>query len=526
MWARTTEVGETTDNPAPRLPASTPRWSWLTAHPLVLLTVLLWTASLVICYALLATPVSGDNLGLMKITESYGALERVALWQRTFSWLPGGHSSGTFVNWPKPVVAWSFRIGLATMFALQAFAFALAWRARPECPQIWLAGPVGAHIIMILMVPSNADVFFYAITGDLANAGFNPYETPLYSVAEHPLYPYNHWIDMVSVYGPVWTLISQGVTWITGGDPASAIIGFKVLFGVTAIAVAASVYGVARMIGAGPGLATAAMVLVAWQPNMIVESSGQAHNDVVMVALVLAAISLTIAGGLAGVRGGMAVGTLSAGVKYVSLPILGLIAITRLGNLRRTGSWRMLAAAWALDLLAVSATIIAVFGPYFTGPSMLAEMLSEPGRLYSHPLWHGLSSAVGVADEDAARTFERATRLGTQSMTTMVILAIIVGFGVIVWRTAPGADPMLESVPVWTGPLLAGWAVMFLVLAYIPVNTHAWYWTWPVVPVALVVAWQARDSASPRWPMQRWLVAYLVLNAVLTLVYHTRIVHS
>lgn len=68
--------------------------------------------------------------------------------------------------------------------------------------------------------------------------------------------------------------------------------------------------------------------------------------------------------------------------------------------------------------------------------------------------------------------------------------------------------------------------MMFLVLAYIPVNTHAWYWTWPVVPVALVVAWQARDSASPRWPMQRWLVAYLVLNAVLTLVYHTRIVHS
>ena len=51
----------------------------------------------------------------------------------------------------------------------------------------------------------------------------NPYATPLYDVFQSPLYAYNHWVDMTTVYGPLWTLVTQGVVSLTGPEPARAV---------------------------------------------------------------------------------------------------------------------------------------------------------------------------------------------------------------------------------------------------------------------------------------------------------------
>jgi hypothetical protein len=493
------------------------------ARVLVALTAALWLACLVLCYALLATPVTGDNSGLMKLTESYGALERVALWQRSLSWLPGSHADGTFVTWPKPAIAWIVRGALVAMFALHALAFATAWRSRADRPWRWLIGPIGAQAIMLLMVPSNADVFFYAISGDIANSGLDPYTTHLYEVFKNPLYPYNHWVDMTTVYGPVWTLIDQAVMAIAGNDPARAVLAFKLLLGVVAIALAAGVYGTARLLGVTPGRATAAMVLVGWQPNLIVESAGQAHNDVVMLALVLAGVALTIAGAGRAARGGIVLVTLSALVKYISLPVLGLLALTRLNRRREPGSARRIALGWLLDGIAVLAVAVAAFGPYWSGWSILGEMVSEPGRLYTNPIWHIPASIVSAFDADAGATFETVTRLVAQVGAVVAIVVVLGRFGVTVWRASEVGTE--RKLPGWTRPLLAAWAAIFAVLAFVPVNTHAWYWTWPVVPVALLVACDG-DRDNRAWPASRWLSFYLVLTAAMTLIYHTRIVSN
>jgi hypothetical protein len=59
------------------------------------------------------------------------------------------------------------------------------------------------------------------------------------------------------------------------------------------------------------------------------------------------------------------------------------------------------------------------------------------------------------------------------------------------------------------------------------VNAHAWYSTWPVVPVALLVAFRASttpvDSVPPTLP--RWFWVYLTFSALVMLIYHTRVVH-
>jgi hypothetical protein len=202
------------------------------------------------------------------------------------------------------------------------------------------------------------------------------------------------------------------------------------------------------------------------------------------------------------------------------MPILGMLALTRITLLRERNGVRRVATQWALDAIAVLATLAAVFAPYWTEPSMVSEMVSEPGRLYANPIWHIPASILRVLDQDAGATFETITRLATQFATVAVIAMVLIRFAQAVWH-APTCG---HVPPSWTRPLLAAWAGLFAVLAYLPVNVHAWYWTWPVVPIALLVTWDGRDETAA-WPSHRWFTPWLIATALLTLIYHTRIVH-
>jgi hypothetical protein len=73
--------------------------------------------------------------------------------------------------------------------------------------------------------------------------------------------------------------------------------------------------------------------------------------------------------------------------------------------------------------------------------------------------------------------------------------------------------------------------VILTALALLPVNSHPWYWTWPIVPIAMLVAFEAQSETSsatiktgaPALP--RWFWGYLMLTGVMSVAYHTRIVH-
>lgn len=492
---------------------------------IVALTVLLWVACFVFCYALLTTPVRGDNLGMIMLTESYGALERVALWQRATSWLPGGHPDGTFAEWPRWAVAWTVRVSFAAMFILHAVAFFAAWVSRSASNTMprWLIGPIGAQAIMLLMVPTNADVFFYAISGDIAGQGLNPYTTHLYEAFQSPLYPYNHWVEMTTVYGPIWTMFNQALISIIGNDPTTTVLVYKILFGLVLIVLAAGTYLASRLLGIARHHAAAAMVLVAWQPNMLVESAGQAHTDPLITGIVLAAITLTIVGASSATRGGVLLTTLSAAIKYISLPVLGLLALTRLDRHRQQHGTVRILLAWTFDLIAIGIVLYLAFRPYWAGVSTLTEMFSEPGRLFSHPAWfipRGIIEAV--FSREVADVYRGITRIVLQVISVIAIMAVIVRFGMYVWKHAGTPNTHNGTLPYWTRQLVAGWAAIFSILAFVPANVHPWYWTWPVVPIALLVAYDADDQAQR--PPHRWFVPYLILTAVLTLIYHTRIV--
>lgn len=493
-------------------------------------TLLLTLSSLILVYAYLGTPVHDGNRGLTNLTESYGALERVALWQRALWWLPGSRDDGRFFELAPGVIAWSARLAFTGMFLSQAWAFWLAWRGRRHALWQWLVGPVTAHLIMLLLVPTNADVFFYEMTGDLAADGINPYTSPLMEFPGNPLLAYNHWVEMTAVYGPVWTLVNATIMAVVGPDPVVATVVYKVVLGTIALGITGLVYWIVRSLTGSQAPAIVAAVLVAWQPNMIIESSGQAHNDPLMLLLSTAGVFLALAGGTGAVRGGLILIILSALVKYVTLPLLGLLGLMRLRDRRGGQGMTGVLGSWLLDGIAIGTVIVAAFAPFWAGFGTLTEMFLEPGRLYTNPIWFDpYLLLTWLFPPGVARAYADVTRVALQVAATAIVLWVFVRFAKTMWEHGNGPEPSgYQRASI--RPLLVGWAVILTTLALLPVNSHPWYWTWPIVPLSVLLTFDAGQRTSDPGeevlpPVPRWFWGYLALTTVMTLAYHTRIVH-
>ncbi len=491
-----------------------------------------WMAAAIMVFVLLCTPVMAGKRGLADITGNDGALERVALWQRSLSWLPGAESGGRFLTLPPGAIVYTLRFGLLAMFALQAWSFWLAWNGRHVSFWRWLIGPIGAHLIMLLMVPSNADVFNYGMSGDLANTGFNPYVYPLFDFPSHPLYAYNYWVEMTTVYGPFWTDINRLLMGIVGPDPFLATLTYKIFLGAAAVALASLVYLFAKRLTGSVTLACAAGVLVAWQPNMIIETSGQAHNDPIMLLLMTAGVMLVITGGSRAIRGALVLVTASAGIKYVTLPLLALVGLIRLSDRKAPHAPKRLLANWIVDGITILAVLLIAFLPYWTGFGVISEMVSEPGRNFSHPFWRFPGKLLdGLSIQ---HWYYSIMRIGLQLGTVLLIAFALWRFGKIV-RDGVNPEEKAEmevtdearTLPVWTGAFLVSWTIILATLALLPANSHSWYYTWPVVPIALLIVWRAKShavaAAETQPTLPRWFWGYVAMTCVMTLIYHTTV---
>jgi hypothetical protein len=507
------------------------RWSIAIAQRLQRLTerqlvAMIWLSSLAMCMFLLGSSRTSIT-GTMNIVENWGAVERVALWQDFLAPVIPRYTL------PTGVIAWGFRAAMLTAFLAQAGAFLVVMRSPNPSLGRWLIGPIGAHIIMtLLMVPSNSDVFFYEAVGDLAARGHNPYVHELMEFPDHPLIPWNYWIDIGTVYGPLWVQYNRIVMMIAGPDPVLATLLQKLLAGLVTFALVGLVYWFAKRLVGRQSLATAAAVIVAWQPNMIIETSGQVHNDPHTVLLATIGLVFVILGGIAGIRAAIILVTLSIMIKFITIPLLGVPAIVRIVDRNRPHPIRHMLGKWLLDGVAIVAVVLAAFLPFWEGYETIEEMLAEPGRLYTHPIWRLIQSVMGfLLPADASDVWNAISRPFLQVTTMALFIGIVVFMGVRLWNdgetaaSAPEEPTRSQVLPWWTRHVLYGWMIMFFVLAYVPVNSHPWYWVWPVAAVGLVIAFDFR-SRNESWSvalLPTWFWIYLWGNALLTLMYHTRI---
>ena len=204
--------------------------------------------------------------------------------------------------------------------------------------------------------------------------GGNPYVDEPSDYPGDPAYPLmgSYWYDTTSVYGPGFTLASEGHAAVVGDSPDAAAWLYR---GLAAAAMVALVLLAARL-SPRPAFAAA---FVGWNPLLAVHFAGGGHNDAWMMAFVLAALALAASGRrfLAGVAWAAAIA-----IKWVPLLFLPL----RLLEARRTGR--------RIDHrgLAVAAVIIVAIATWRYGLSWLgaagplATNLAEDRAKYAIPV--------------------------------------------------------------------------------------------------------------------------------------------
>lgn len=328
----------------------------------------------------------------------------------------------------------AFGLLMAFMCAcyLAALACADALRAGPA-----LAAIGGLHVLLALAPPLlSPDVFGYVGYARLgALHGVDPYLHGAEAVPGDPIRPYVKFQYLPSPYGPLFTALSYGLAPL---GVAGALWTLKLLAGAAGLGCVSLVWACARRLGR-PALP--AVLFVGLNPFWLVFAVGGAHNDLLMMLLVLTGLFFALGGreriGAAAVASAAAVKA-SAGL---------LLPFMVLGARRRR---RVLLAGMA-GLLALAAGAIAVFGA--DGFLGYLSMLDRHGNYVSRrSLPHDLGEVLGLGGATA----------GLRVVATSAFALVAVTMLVRTWR---GSD--------WIAA--AGWTIFALLV------TTTWLWPWYIV---------------------------------------------
>lgn len=270
----------------------------------------------------------------------------------------------------------------------------------------WWAAPlaVGAPLF-------SRDVYSYVAQGAMAARGIDVY-TAGPSLLGGPLaagVP-SLWQDTPAPYGPVFMWLADHVVRVTGEHVLAAVVGMRV---VAVVGLALIVWAVRRLaVATGVGEARA-LWLAALNPLVLVHLVGGAHNDAVMVGLMLCGLMLARRGQPAW---GAAVITLAMLVKApAGLGLLFLIPGSpggRSGLVRRTA---VVAATSAATVVAATAVLgygygwLSALGTPVSGAGLLS-LTSDGGALLG-----ALMEPLGLASPDPVVTVARLAGMARRS---------------------------------------------------------------------------------------------------------------
>jgi hypothetical protein len=306
-------------------------------------------------------------------------------WPRD-SLLTPDHSDG-ITRW-----SWLFLGFLSAAFLAYLAALLLIRSGAPALiPVIAVAVAVQvAPLASPLLLSTDAYTYWdYGRIG--AVHGGNPYSDEPSAFPGDPAYARMgaNWRDTTTVYGPVFTLASEGHAAAVGDSPGAAAWAYKALGALAMLALTA----LAAFLGRERAFAAA---FVGWNPLLAVHFGGGGHNDAWMMALVLAALAL----GAVGKRhwaGAAWVGAIA--IKWVAVVFLPLRALEARAQGRDVGHFGFAAAAVVVAALAswrYGTGWIEAFGP-------LAKNLREgadyslPSRLSSLGIPHDVAVGLFIA---------------------------------------------------------------------------------------------------------------------------------
>jgi hypothetical protein len=417
-------------------------------------------AVLAATYAALAIPVAAPGS-----TVVLAAVERSPDWLLgPWRALGAGGADGELTG---PLFYVGLWVAMLAYVAVLALASSIGTRLA-------LGSVVAFHVLFLLAPPLlSQDVFSYISYARLEVVhGLDPYTHSPSDVPLDAAYPYAGSKDATSVYGPLFTLLTLPLAKLS--VPA-AFWTLKCIAALASLAVVLLTRRCARVLGRDPQLATLAVGL---NPLVLVHVVGGAHNDALVMALVMGAITVMLVSAREWISG--ALGAAAAAVKLsagLALPFLVL------GGRRRVA----VLAGTAVTGIAVLAAGLAAFGlETFDAIGLIGENQERTSR-WSIPQRTADAIAL-VFGGDASRIVD---------FTRGAFALAFLGLLVLLLRRC------LHSRGSWVEGF--GWATLGLLVAsawLVP-----WYAIW-LVPLAAI-------AGSPGlWAATLALCAYMLVIAV------------
>ncbi|HZE06185.1 MAG TPA: polyprenol phosphomannose-dependent alpha 1,6 mannosyltransferase MptB, partial [Solirubrobacteraceae bacterium] len=183
--------------------------------------------------------------------------------------------------------------GLIIALTLMFLSYALAVGAPRQLSRRTVLISIAALNGLVLLAPPlfSSDLFSYIAYARLgALYGINPYLHGPNLIAFGHLYHLIgvHWTHTPTVYGPLFTVLSYP---LAGLGIAANVFAYKGIAALSLLAIVALVWRAARLRGIDP---VKAVALVGLNPVIIVYGVGGGHNDLLMLAIMVAGIYILL----------------------------------------------------------------------------------------------------------------------------------------------------------------------------------------------------------------------------------------
>jgi hypothetical protein len=327
--------------------------------------------------------------------------------------------------------------------------------------RVGIAAIVALHLIFVIAPPLlSSDIFNYVGYARLdAIHGLNPYVHPLSAAPTDPSYIYVGWPLNTTAYGPLFTIASLPLGWVSF---TAGIWLLKLSAALASLACVALVWMCATRLGRP---AMPATLFFGLNPVLLAYAVGGAHNDLFMLAAALGGIYMLLAGRESGM------GALVVAVAVKSSAVV-LLPFALLGSRR---PWK--AILWGVGVAAV--VVVATVLAFGTHVSSLLHVLQHDARLETPNDIPGvINDVLGLG-------------ITTHTLGRIGMLVLLPTIALLLVRTYRGGD-WLEN---------AGWATCAVIV------TTTWFLPWYLI-------WFLPIAALAVRPYQRFTVLALTALAI------------
>jgi len=376
---------------------------------------------------------------------------------------------------------------------------ALAARLRPQDRLLLVVMAAtlafGVTLLLLPSLPSD-DIFSYTLYGRISVVHHaNPLVATPADFPNDPFLSLVFWRDVRSVYGPVWLLLSSGISLLAQGLGGSLVV-YVLLFKLLGLAVhlinALLIWMILGWVA--PRRQLLGTLLYAWNPLCLLEFCASAHNDALMLFFLLLGVYLLVRGWE--VAALVAFG-LSISTKYVPLLLLPFYLIFVGVRLRHDGAtWARVAGALVGRIATIAAIMVLTAIPYWAGPQTLGALLfSPPAQQLNNSLHESISWPLRWL---AQGTLHLSTAAARALVDTSLKVGALVIFALLWLRELRRARSLEGMLAAW------GWTLLWYVLV-----ASGWFWPWYVTWGLAVVALLA--------PGRLTIAALLTAGGALTL---------